>query len=235
MQNSGKIGFRFGLLMALSMAVLQSCVNPPQRTSGVNPAPAKSPGDTAVPDDSGRQAGGGDVTGDQSSLPPTNIPPVARPADKVKVRYWLNPTANSNCLTIQVAGASPVTAPCTGTTPPQPVFVDNLYPSTGTAPFKLSVKVATTETALPKFESASDNTGTQDWRWRCIASEDVNPNDATKKVSVHTLCYEDGNSAAKTFDSSDLFVQVVGPASVDFGDLECSKVTIADMNKCAQK
>jgi hypothetical protein len=231
MQNNGKIRVRVELLMGLAVVILQSCVNPPQRTSGVNPAPARTPSDSAYPDDSGRQSGGGDATGDRGALPPTNVPPVAPPSEKVKVSYWLNPTDNNNCLTIQVAGAAaPVTAPCTGTTRPQEVFVDNLFPSTGTAPFKLSVKVETTEKSQAKFESASDNRGAQAWRWRCISSQDP-----VSKVNVHTLCYEDGNALAKAFDSSDLFVQVVGPEKVEFGDVLCQKVTSVDLGKCMQK
>ncbi|MEN9528276.1 MAG: hypothetical protein RI932_149 [Pseudomonadota bacterium] len=231
MRNSGKLVFRVEALVALSLVFLQSCVNPPQRASGVNPAPAKPPVDQPISDDSGRQTGGGDVTGDRPILPPANAPVGAPPAEKVKVSYWLNPTANSNCLTLQVQGAaSPISAPCTGVTRPSEVWVDNLFPSTGSSAFKLSAKVETTEKSNTKFESTTDNPGSQAWRWRCFSAQGA---DASK--NVHMLCYEDGNALAKTFESSDLFVQVVGAASVDLGGLQCQKVTAATPEVCNQR
>lgn len=227
MQNKTQLGFRFELLAVLSLALLQSCVNPPQRTSGVNPSPAKPPADQPTPDDTAGRPIGDDVRGDRPILPPANAPVGAPSADKVKVSYWLNPTVNSNCLTVSVEGAAEaVKAPCTGVTRPTARWVDTLFPSTGSSAFKLNVKLETTENSGTKFESTTDIPGAQAWRWRCFS-------DSTK--NLHILCYEDGNALAKTFETSDLFVQVEGASSVDFGAVQCQKVPAASSANCNQK
>lgn len=214
--------------------VFVGCVNPPQRASGVNPSPAKSPGQGG-PLDSGRDLPGPGVPSgdDQNRGPELQTPPITVPdssgSSGTKVSYWLNKTDNNNCLTIQVVGAAAaVTAPCSTSESGSPKWVESTFAATES--LKATLKVDTTDKAQAKFSSSSDSLGDMAWRWRCVSKVD-----AASKKNVHVACYEDGNALKKTFESSDLFVQIIGPSTVDLGGIQCTKVTDFDLTTCSGK
>lgn len=207
------------------------CVNPPKKASGVGPAATKTPQD-------GFPSQGGEVPSDDSSTGrtlPTNRGPVpSGPApttevnSDVKVSYWLNTTDNSNCLSIAVAGdTSPIAAPCTGGGRTSPQWVDKTFSGAAGAAFKATFKVDTTDKAGNKTTTSSDAPGDNAWRWRCVSRQDP----VTTKM-VHTVCYEDGNALDRVFDSSDLFVQIVGPSTVDLGSISCVSAKELDLVRC---
>lgn len=214
-------------------ASLVGCVNPPERTSGVSPRPVQSPKDgggelppveTPPGGDQKRQ---GDGDGTQRTLP------VAGPTGNVvKVKYWLNKTDNNNCLTIQPVGSASISSKCVSEGATLADWVSQDVPAPASGAFKATIKIDTTDKPSAKtFSSASDNVGDNGWRWRCVKTQDK-----ITKVSVHTVCYEDGNAVNKTYESSDLFVQIVGPESVDLGGgVQCTAATDIDQVKCAPK
>lgn len=234
MQNKNSSLATLGVIAIASMGVV-SCVNPPQRASGVNPSPAKNPlpgiekGDGL---ESETSPTGDDSRGERS--PGRAIPVVPAPAPgagAVKVSYWLNTTDNSNCLTVQVAGsASAITAPCTGGGRTSPQWIEQTFPSSGVSAFKAVLKVETTDRTQAKAITSSDNLGDAAWRWRCVTSQD-----SVSKTFIHTACYEDGNILEKSFESSDLFVQISGPEGVDLGGIQCAKGTSVDLVRCVAK
>lgn len=214
--NSILLGALFGFV---------GCVNPPERSSGVTPRVTGTP--STSPDTSGTQ------------LPVDEPPPVATRATenqtgvagKVKIKYWLNKTDNNNCLTIQPVGSASISAKCTAEIGDTKDWVVQDVAAGEGGTLKATIKIDTTEKATAKMIStASDNTGDNAWRWRCVKSSD-----SITKVTVHTVCYEDGNSAAKTFDSSDLFVRFVGAGSVDLSGVQCASGADVDMVKCTPK
>ncbi len=234
MRNNKRSLLKFGVLALVSMSVV-NCVNPPQRASGVNPSPAKSP----IPDadkgdrlESEPSPTGDDIRGDRSPGRAIPVNPAPAPgAGEVKVSYWLNTTDNSNCLSVQVAGsATAITAPCTGGGRTSPQWVEQAFPSSGASAFKAVLKVETTDKTQAKATASSDNLGDASWRWRCVTSQDP-----VSKAFIHTACYEDGNTLNKSFESSDLFVQISGPENVDLGGIQCTKATSVDLVRCAAK
>jgi hypothetical protein len=148
----------------------------------------------------------------------------------VKVSYWLNTTDNSNCLSITVEGdANPISAPCSGGGRTSPQWVDKTFAGAAGGVFKANLKVETTDKVGTKITSSSDALGDNAWRWRCVSRQDP----VTSKM-VHTMCYEDGNDQTlkKTFESSDLFVQIVGPANIDLGSISCVSAKEVDLVRC---
>ncbi|MEN9824712.1 MAG: hypothetical protein RI953_457 [Pseudomonadota bacterium] len=214
--NSILLGAIFGFV---------GCVNPPERSSGVTPRVTGTP--STSPDTSGTQ------------LPVDEPPPVATiatenqtgVAGKVKIKYWLNKTDNNNCLTIQPVGSASISAKCSAEVVEMKDWVSQEVASGAGGTLKATIKIDTTEkTTARTFASASDNTGENAWRWRCVKS----PDPYTKEI-VHTVCYEDGNSAAKTFESADLFVQFAGASSVDLFGVQCASGADIDKVKCTPK
>lgn len=135
---------------------------------------------------------------------------------EVKVSYWLNKTANDNCLTIQPAGTEVITSKCVSEGASTATWVSKSF-SAPDNPLKVLLKVDTKEKASEKsFSSQSDNLGDQSWRWRCVKAKDK----ATQKT-ITTVCYEDGNALNKKFESSDVFVQFIGPEKIDLGAITC--------------
>lgn len=234
MRNNESSLVTFGVIAIVSM-IFVNCVNPPQRASGVNPSPAKSPlpgTDKGDGLESEPSPTGDDIRGDRS--PGRAIPVVPAPAPgagEVKVSYWLNTTDNSNCLTVQVAGsATAITAPCTGGGRTSPQWIEQAFPSSAASAFKAVLKVETTDKTQAKATTSSDNLGGAAWRWRCVTSQDP-----VSKAFIHTACYEDGNTLDKSFESSDLFVQISGPENVDLGGIQCAKGTSVDLVRCVAR
>jgi|GEM_PF-739541 len=218
----------------LTFSLLAACVNPPQRASGVNPNPA-NPGDGGKPDNPPPPDGVQPPrAGDGSIRPaPAVVPVPVTEAGSVKVSYWLNATVNSNCVIIQPPNnLAPISSPCSGDGRTTPQWIDSNVAFSGTSAFKPIVTIETTDKAGNKLSSASNNLGDNAWRWRCISKQDK-----VTKAFVHTLCYEDGDALTlnKSFDSSDLFVQFVGPEKIDLGGVQCTLVTDVDLAKCSGK
>jgi hypothetical protein len=180
-------------------------------------APPIVPGDDSKVRENPPQTGGGGA-------------PAAGPSGQNKVSYWLNRTENNNCLTIQPQGSASVSAKCSleGATLEDWIAQDLTNAGVKlSATIRIETKNATTK---QNFVSASDNTGEQNWRWRCVKTKDV-----TKQISVHTICYEDGNALNKVFESSDLFVRFTGPETVELTGVKCTAGNDIDMVTCTAK
>lgn len=216
------------------------CVNPPQRASGVNPNPVKSPpagGQQELPNDSLQEDPPGRVVptvkppGNGEVRTPEPTAPGGSGAVGTQVSYWLNQTSSTNCLSIQIAGVdSQVSSACPATA--FGTWVDTEIPSSS-QPFKATIKVDTTEKNQNRFNTSSDQLAADTaWRWRCLSKTDP-----VSKKSVHVVCYEDGdaNTLSSKFESSDLFIRISGPASVDLGAIKCTQVNDFDMTTCSGK
>lgn len=211
---------------ASGLMLAGGCVNPPQRTSTTLPPIPPVPAPSAKPpltDDGSRvkemPAGGGGVP---------VVPPAA--SAKSQVSYWLNKTDSNNCLTIQPQGAASISAKCSldgatlGDWTAQDLPVSS--PSQGA-----TIRIETANRVTKQnLTTASDNPAENAWRWRCVKTKD-----SAKQLTVHTVCYEDGNSTNKVFESSDLFVRFVGPETVDLGAVKCTAANDLDMPTCMPK
>lgn len=223
------------VIAGISFLSLNGCVNPPERNSGVSPRPSETPGGKVEPSPEATvkieptmpeptRAGGG-----AQIMNPPVVPPAAEAAS-VKIKYWLNKTENNNCLTIQPSGSALISAKCTADGAVTNTWVTQ-EAAVANSPFKLSIQVETTpKGSANKVVSATDNLGENGWRWRCVKTQDK-----VTKVTMHTICYEDGNALAKTFDSSDLFVQLVGPESVEMAGVQCGSGADIDLARCTPK
>lgn len=218
-------------------ASLVGCVNPPERTSGVSPRPVQSPKDGAGEPPPVETPPGGEQRNPADSQrngdgTPKTLPVAGATGNVVKVKYWLNKTDNNNCLTIQPVGGASISSKCVSEGATVADWVSQDVPAPASGAFKATIKIDTTDKPSAKtFSSASDNVGENGWRWRCVKTQDK-----ISKVNVHTVCYEDGNAVNKTYESSDLFVQIVGPESVDLGGgVQCTTATDIDQVKCAPK
>jgi hypothetical protein len=187
------------------------------------PVVTESPTSPIVPDDDSRVR-------ENKPAPPTGSAPAPSGTDQHKISYWLNKTDSSNCLTIQPAGSASVSAKCSLDGATLADWVTQDLPKAN-ASLTATIRIET-QNSLTKqnFTTASDNTGEHNWRWRCVKTKD-----AIKQLTVHTVCYEDGNSVAKVFETSDLFVRFVGPETVELTGVKCSSGNDIDMVTCTPK
>lgn len=216
-----------------AVAGLLGCVNPPKRSSAVRPAVTQPPNDSGgdlpeFPPSNGARTGNGDTNGAGNGAAP------ATGAASVVVEYWLNSTKSNNCLTIQVADESPISAPCTASVTPSPQWVTREYGALGGTPVSSKVTIETTDFNGTKFVVPSENPGSQAWRMRCASAPTATPD-----VFENVLCYEDGDEAtlrggndSPQFESSDLNVRIRGPRMSRFGAIECESVTSINMASC---
>ncbi|NBW81900.1 hypothetical protein EBR21_09110 [bacterium] len=203
------------------------CVNPPERSSGVTPRVTETP--ASHPDPVETHTAGSETTPIATVTRGTENQSAG--AGKIKIKYWLNRTDNSNCLTIQPVGSASISAKCSAEIGETKDWISQEVAAGQGGTLKATIKIDTTEKTTAKtFSSTSENTGDNDWRWRCVKSTDP-----VSKLTTHTVCYEDGNSAAKSFESSDLFVQFVGASSVDLVGVQCASGADVDMVKCTPK
>lgn len=219
-------------LSVVALVSLIGCVNPPKRSSAVRPSPAQTPGDSggAVPEfppPTGPRTGSDGTNGGGGPGP-------GAVGAGITVEYWLNPTSSNNCLTVQVSGESPMSAPCTGSVTPEQQWISRDYGSVSGANFSTKVTVETTQSNGTKLTTDSENLGSNGWRMRC-ASVPTN----TAGVFESVLCYEDGDEAtlraggdSPRYDSSDLYVRVRGPQLSRFGKVECTSGASINMNLC---
>lgn len=221
---------------ASGLMLAGGCVNPPQRTSAtippIPPVPAEPAAKPPQTDDGSRvkelpNGGGGGGGGDGGGGAPV-VPPAA--SAKSQVSYWLNKTDSNNCLTIQPQGAASISAKCSldGATLGDWIAQD-LTPANPSQGATIRIETANRVTKQ-NFTTASDNPADNAWRWRCVKTKD-----SAKQLTVHTVCYEDGNSTNKVFESSDLFVRFVGPETVDLGAVKCTAANDIDMPTCMPK
>jgi hypothetical protein len=226
------------LMIICGVLVTSSCVNPPEKGSStmprITPPPQESPQATQTPMD--------DVRGREISAPatgttvpaPTGTTPATAPASGTtpyKINYWLSKTDNSNCLTIQPVGAASISPKCSLDGAQLGVWLSQEVPATATGSLSATIKVETSDKlTAKKFVSASDNVGEYAWRWRCVKTKDQKA-----QITVHTVCYEDGNAVNKVYDSSDLFVQFIGPEKVELTGVQCVPGADVDMTKCMPK
>lgn len=209
-----------------TLFLLSGCVNPPERSSGIVPRASQSPA-AGLPEATPTQGTGNDDTTPRvtTTAPPVNLVPI-------KIKYVINRTDNNNCLTIQPVGAASISPKCSADGGASLDWVSQDVANPGTGAFKATIKIDTTEKNTErKFSSASDNTGDNGWRWRCVKWQEK-----VSKLPVHTVCYEDGNALNKSFDSSDLFVDIVGAESVDLGGgVQCEAGTDIERPTCTRK
>jgi len=128
-------------ISVVALTSFLGCVNPPKRSSAVRPSPTQTPGDSGgtVPEfppptgprtgSDGTNGGGGGESG------PGAV------ESGITVEYWLNPTSSNNCLTVQVSGESPISAPCTGSVTPEQQWVSREYGAVSGANFSAKVTV----------------------------------------------------------------------------------------------
>jgi len=225
-----------GWVVSTGVAIgLFGCVNPPKRSSAVRPSATQAPNDSGgggvpeFPPPTGPRTGSEDTSGQVGG----GAAPVT--GDGVFVEYWLNPTRSNNCLTIQVAGESAISAPCTGSVTPDQQWTTREYKAAAGGTFSAQVSIDTTDFNGAKFVVSTDDPGDKSWRLRC-ASAPTN----VAGVFESVLCYEDGDEAtlraggdSPRFDSSDIFVRVRGPQLSSFGKVECSNVASINMNSCS--
>lgn len=221
------------VLAAQVFLTLLGCVNPPKRSSAVRPAATQTPNNSGgpvpeypPPNESGNGSGDTREAGGSGNAPTKG--------GGFVVEYWLNPTSANNCLTIQMAGESAISAPCTGSVTPDSQWVSRKYVAQSDAGVAAQVTVETTDRTGAKITVQSDNLGGNAWRMRC-ASAPAKDGGGFETV----LCYEDGDEAtlsgaagAPSFDSSDLFVRVRGPKVASFGQVECQSVSQINMPTC---
>jgi hypothetical protein len=213
---------------------IYGCVNPPKRSSAVRPNPIQTPQDSGggapeFPPPTGPRTGSDGTDGQAGG----GGSPTA--GGGVVVEYWLNPTRSNNCLTIQVSGEGPISAPCTGSVTPDQQWISREYRAVSGTSFAAQVTVDTTDLNGNKFVVNTENPGDNSWRLRCASA----PTNAAG-VFESVLCYEDGDEAtlriggdSPRFDSSDAYVRVRGPQLSNFGKVSCSSVASIDMKTCS--
>ncbi|MFZ9519504.1 MAG: hypothetical protein ACO3A4_03410 [Silvanigrellaceae bacterium] len=231
----GKLSLQKNLIWIGVLSCFAGCVNPPERTSGVLPRATGTPQSSDLPAiDPNAPVGDPNspaTTGSPNAVGTRDFENQSGTGTKVKIKYWLNKTDNNNCLTIQPVGSASISAKCSAEVGVMTDWVTQEVAAGQGGVLKATIKIDTTEKATSKaIATASDNPGENAWRWRCVKSTDK-----VTQETVHTVCYEDGNSTAKTFESSDLFVQFVGAKGVELTGVQCSPGVDIDKPTCTPK
>jgi hypothetical protein len=228
-------------VMSLSLCIV-GCVNPPNKNTGAlpKPTPTAAAGNTGGGNEDGGGNGGGgagpasgDGSGTTGGTGQGDPSPLLSGAQggKVTVKYWLNKTVNNNCLTIQAGEVSPISAKCSNDAAQTTAWIIQDVEVADFKKFKAKVTVDSTEKATAKtLTSSTEKPGDEAWRWRCVKTQDK----VTSKTTL-TVCYEDGNASSKVFESSDLFVQLVGADTSHLDGIQCQTGASIDMVKCSPK